>query len=158
MKSALQISSLVLTFGKSSREVPNTLNIEKVEVSKFHLSEGIRATGSPSFFLVINSPFPGIPHFLYRIKASILVQTKNFYPMKKVIVLISAAVMLQSCATVLNGKRTECQKLQKKNEVNRQINMGWVAVDILCGIIPLFIDFKTGALYEKEAPDCKPKK
>lgn len=157
MTSALQISGIMSIFGQSSEEVSNTRNIDKVGFSKSFLSEGIRQKRVPLTFLVINRLFSGIRIFLCRMYIGILGKTKNLYPMKKVIILCAAALMLQSCATIWNGKITDCQKSQRKNEVNRQINVGWIACDIIFGIIPLFVDYKTGAIYEKQAPDCKPK-
>lgn len=77
--------------------------------------------------------------------------------MKKLLtVFLAASLICSSCATVFQGKITECQKLQKANKTHRQIRPGILVLDLLFGFIPAFIDIATGAIYEKQTPDCNP--
>lgn len=68
--------------------------------------------------------------------------------MKKTILILCAAVMLTSCATVAGGKITACQKT-KPAGTHRQLR----TVPLLCDIfllspLALIIDFADGAIYK----------
>lgn len=78
--------------------------------------------------------------------------------MKKIllILLLAGCTGLTGCGTIFQGfKITEHQKAQRKKEVTRQIRPGILVLDIFCGIVPLIVDFATGAIYEKEPADTK---
>lgn len=59
-----------------------------------------------------------------------------------------------SCATVFNGKVTDCQRTKPQpTQPKRQIKKGALIVDVfVLGIIPLIIDFATCSIYK----DCTP--
>ena len=71
--------------------------------------------------------------------------------MKKVnlIILCSALILNSSCATILRGSGTECQK---KSAPNKEIRVGMVLLDLIwvfpLNAIFLITDAKTGAIYK----------
>ena len=69
--------------------------------------------------------------------------------MKKILFILVMAA-LTGCGTIFQGfKITDHQKAQKKREVPREIRPGILVLDIVCGVVPLIIDFSTGAIYAK---------
>ena len=81
--------------------------------------------------------------------ASSFIKSKFRY-MKKLIPFLLLCVM-SSCATVFGGKVTTAQKTKpKEGEPKRKMRGGYVAADILCGVIPLGVDLWTGAIYKKD--------
>lgn len=68
--------------------------------------------------------------------------------MRKTILLVCMALTLSSCATVLGGKVQPSQKQKPAaGEPKRAMKSGFVVADILCGVVPLFVDLATGAIY-----------
>lgn len=65
---------------------------------------------------------------------------------------ISTALLLNtSCATILEGQRTEYQKTKpKKGEPKRQIRLGYFWLELLFCEPCLLIDWATGAIYMTE--------
>lgn len=69
--------------------------------------------------------------------------------MKKLFLFFVIAAVA-GCGTIFQGfKITEHQKAQRKKEITRQIRPGILILDIVCGVVPLIVDFSTGAIYEK---------
>jgi hypothetical protein len=70
--------------------------------------------------------------------------------MKKAIVMILVVipVLFASCATVLGGRISECQRTKPlPGEPSRKVRIGYLITDILFS--PLWIvDFATGAIYK----------
>jgi hypothetical protein len=71
------------------------------------------------------------------------------------ILILFIALSCTSCATVFNGKTTDCQRTKpKQGEPRREIKKGALIIDIfVLGAIPLIIDFATCSIYKK---DCTP--
>jgi len=69
---------------------------------------------------------------------------------KTVLFLLLSALTLQSCATILGGNISECQRRRPESgEPKRQIRPVALAADIVCDpIICLPVDFLTGAIYK----------
>lgn len=69
--------------------------------------------------------------------------------MKKIIfLLLTACMLLPSCATILGGKKTELQA-HKPAEGRRELREGYIVLDLLfTGGIGLVIDFLTEKIYE----------
>jgi len=61
--------------------------------------------------------------------------------------LLIGSMMLPSCATILGGKLTDCQK-QKPSTGSRQVRVGFLVADLFFGVVPLVVDFATGAVYK----------
>lgn len=56
---------------------------------------------------------------------------------------------LNSCATILGGRIATSQKTKpKRGQAKRQIQVGYFIADIICCVVPLAIDFGTGAIYK----------
>jgi hypothetical protein len=68
----------------------------------------------------------------------------------KTIAIFLLALQLTSCATILGGPKTEHQKAQQKGQVKKEIQVGFLIADILCGVIPVVVDFATGMIYKKQ--------
>jgi len=64
--------------------------------------------------------------------------------------LFLAIVILPSCATVLGGKVTECQRTKPApGQPSREIRAGYLIADLLLLTIPFtVVDFITGAIYK----------
>ena len=59
------------------------------------------------------------------------------------------AMSLSGCATILGGPITEQQtRKPHKNQRKRDMRVGFFALDIVFGIVPLFVDMATGAIYK----------
>jgi hypothetical protein len=53
------------------------------------------------------------------------------------------------CASILGGPITDAQKRKPApGEPQRQVRAGFLIVDLLCGLIPVVVDFGTGAIYK----------
>lgn len=72
--------------------------------------------------------------------------------MKKILasITLTALILMNSgCATVFGGKITECQRTKPQaGQPQRQVRVAALVIDILCGIIPLAVDFGTHAIYK----------
>jgi len=56
---------------------------------------------------------------------------------------------LSSCATVLGGRVTECQRTKPKTgQPSREIRAGALIADIFLGLVWVGVDFATGAIYK----------
>ena len=59
------------------------------------------------------------------------------------------AVILSSCATILGGRVTECQKTKPlPGKPQREIRVGALLADCVLGFVWLAVDFGTGAIYK----------
>jgi len=59
------------------------------------------------------------------------------------------AMSLSGCATILGGPITEQQtRKPHKNQRKRDMRVCFFAMDIIFGIVPLFVDMATGAIYK----------
>ena len=75
----------------------------------------------------------------------------------KTILIMLLALQMTSCASILGGKRTEYQVKQKKGEVKKQVQVGYLIADmvLLCPVC-IVVDFVTGEIYRKEpTPEAK---
>lgn len=73
--------------------------------------------------------------------------------MKKIRVIISVLliiVTLNSCATILGGQVTECQRTKPaQGQPSREVRTGYLIADILLFGVPFTaVDFITGAIYK----------
>lgn len=71
--------------------------------------------------------------------------------MKKLLkILLVCSIMLSSCATILMGPVSDCQRTRPLvGQPQREIRGGILILDVLCFGIPLtLIDFATGAIYK----------
>lgn len=60
------------------------------------------------------------------------------------------AMSLSGCATILGGPISEQQtRKPRKNQRKREIRVGFFAMDIILGVVPLFVDLATGAIYKQ---------
>jgi hypothetical protein len=59
-------------------------------------------------------------------------------------------VVLPSCATVLCGRVSECQRTKPlAGQPSREVRAGYLILDLLCFGIPFTaVDFVTGAIYK----------
>lgn len=75
--------------------------------------------------------------------------------MKRIIFLVLTCFLLQSCASILGGTKTDCQEKQRKGEVKKEIQVGYLIADIalVCPVC-VIVDFVTGEIYRKEAKEC----
>ena len=66
------------------------------------------------------------------------------------IVFIALTLLLSSCATILGGQITECQRTKPApGQPSREIRAGFLIVDIIFLAIPFtVVDFITGAIYK----------
>ena len=59
------------------------------------------------------------------------------------------AMSMSGCATILGGPISETQtRKPRPNQRKRDIRVGFFAMDILLGVVPLFVDMATGAIYK----------
>jgi hypothetical protein len=64
-------------------------------------------------------------------------------------VIIAAIITLSSCATIMGGKVTECQKTKPvQGKPQREIRVGALIADICLGVVWVAVDFGTGAIYK----------
>lgn len=69
--------------------------------------------------------------------------------MKKALVIFSTLILLQSCATVLGGKVTDCQRTKPEaGQPKRKVRVGVVVADVVLFAPGVFIDLATGAIYK----------
>lgn len=74
--------------------------------------------------------------------------------MKKLFLIILLAVTLESCGTLLGGKVTDCQRTKPTpGTPSRKIRPAALIGSAAFGLLPLAIDFATGAIYKP----CKTK-
>jgi hypothetical protein len=64
--------------------------------------------------------------------------------------LFSLLLILPSCATVLGGRVTDCQRTRPaKGQPSREIRAGYLIADIILLALPFtIVDFITGAIYK----------
>ena len=73
----------------------------------------------------------------------------------KINVLMLACTMLSGCATILGGKITDCQtKKPAPGDPGRKVRAGFLVLDIVCGVVPVIVDFADHKIY-KPCPDQK---
>jgi PBP1b-binding outer membrane lipoprotein LpoB len=67
--------------------------------------------------------------------------------------IITLAILLSGCATILGGKTTTYQKTKPTNgQPQRQVRIGYLIADaVLSGPVGLAVDFVTGAIYKPVA-------
>jgi len=71
---------------------------------------------------------------------------KKLIKIASVILLISS---LSSCATILGGKVSECQRKKPSSGVARKVRVGAIVADIFfTGAAGLIVDFATNAIYK----------
>jgi hypothetical protein len=59
------------------------------------------------------------------------------------------AMTMSGCATILGGPISQQQSRKPhKNQRKRDIRVGFFAMDIVLGVIPLVVDMATGAIYK----------
>jgi hypothetical protein len=59
------------------------------------------------------------------------------------------AMCMSGCATILGGPIAEQQtRKPRPNQRKRDMRVGFFAMDIICGVVPLFVDMATGAIYK----------
>ena len=75
--------------------------------------------------------------------------------MKKLLLILLAAVTLSSCGFILQAGTNKCQRAQKRKEVPRQLNAFIIVLDVCCGAVPLVVDILSGNIYRKRADVCK---
>lgn len=79
---------------------------------------------------------------------------KNF--IKKIAFGLIVCLLLNSCATILGGRIATSQKTKpKRGQAKRQIQVGYFIADIICCVVPLAIDFGTGAIYKPSGGKVK---
>jgi hypothetical protein len=65
------------------------------------------------------------------------------------IILVSMTMFCTSCATVFGGKVSECQRTKPAaGEPSRKLRAGALIADIIFGVVPVFVDFATNAIYK----------
>lgn len=75
---------------------------------------------------------------------------------KKIALGLIVCLLLNSCATILDGRIATSQKTKpKRGETKRQIQVGYFIADIICFAVPLAIDFGTGAIYKPSGGNAK---
>ena len=67
------------------------------------------------------------------------------------VALLAATLSFTSCATVFGGKVTEHQRTKPvAGEPSRKVRVAALIVDALFGVVPLIVDFATGAIYKPQ--------
>ena len=63
---------------------------------------------------------------------------------------IFACLVFTSCATAFSpNKATAYQKRKPAyGQPRRELRIGYVALDVVCLVLPLFVDFATGKIYK----------
>jgi len=75
---------------------------------------------------------------------------------KKVALGLIICLCLNSCATILGGRVATSQSTKpKRGQTKRQIQVGYFIADIICFVVPLAIDFGTGAIYKPSGGKVK---
>ena len=65
-----------------------------------------------------------------------------------VLVLVVMTICMSSCATVLGGKVTDCQRTRPSSEEpSREVRVGALIADIILFLPAVIVDFATGAIY-----------
>jgi hypothetical protein len=66
------------------------------------------------------------------------------------IVFVALTLLLSSCATILGGQITDCQRTKPApGQPSREVRAGFLIVDIIFLAIPFtVVDFITGAIYK----------
>ena len=60
------------------------------------------------------------------------------------------AMSMSGCATILGGPISQQQtRKPHPNQRKRDMRVGFFAMDIVCGVVPLFVDMATGAIYKQ---------
>lgn len=70
--------------------------------------------------------------------------------MKKLLLLLLCCVMLTSCATILGGHISDCQKTKPADGTHRQLRW-WVCIPIIpfnWGPVGVIVDLADGAAYK----------
>jgi len=58
-------------------------------------------------------------------------------------------LLLNSCATILGGRIATSQATKPtRGQAKRQVQVGYFIADIICFVVPLAVDFGTGAIYK----------
>jgi hypothetical protein len=71
--------------------------------------------------------------------------------MKKVMCFVLVALSLTSCATVFGGKVSAYQRTKPApGQPSRPVRAAALIVDVCFGVVPVFVDFATGAIYKPE--------
>lgn len=66
-------------------------------------------------------------------------------------ILLAATLTFSSCATVFGGKVTEYQRTKPAaGEPSRKVRVAALIVDAVFGLVPLVVDFATGAIYKPQ--------
>lgn len=79
---------------------------------------------------------------------------KNF--IRRIALGLIVCLLLNSCATILGGRIATSQKTKpKRGQSKRQIQVGYFIADIICCVVPLAIDFGTGAIYKPSGGKVK---
>ena len=72
---------------------------------------------------------------------------KNF--VRRIALGLIVCLLLNSCATILGGRIATSQTTKpKRGQAKRQIQVGYFIADIICLVVPLAVDFGTGAIYK----------
>ncbi|WP_026463404.1 hypothetical protein [Adhaeribacter aquaticus] len=59
------------------------------------------------------------------------------------------SISLSGCATILGGPITTKQiRKPHPGQPKRDMRPGFVALDLITGVVPLFVDLATGAIYK----------
>jgi hypothetical protein len=66
------------------------------------------------------------------------------------IILVALTLLLSSCATILGGQITECQRTKPApGKPSREVRVGYLIVDIILLAVPFtLVDFITCAIYK----------
>jgi len=68
---------------------------------------------------------------------------------KKIALGLIVCLLLNSCATILGGRIATSQITKpKRGQAKRQIQIGYFIADVICFVLPLAVDFGTGAIYK----------
>jgi len=68
---------------------------------------------------------------------------------KKIALGLIVCLLLNSCATILGGRIATSQSTHpKRGQAKRQIRVGYFIADVICFVLPLAVDFGTGAIYK----------
>jgi hypothetical protein len=64
-------------------------------------------------------------------------------------VLASMTLFTTSCATILGGKVSECQRTKPTaGQPARKLRVVAFVADVLFGLVPVIVDFATNAIYK----------
>ena len=66
-----------------------------------------------------------------------------------IIILASITILSTSCATILGGRVSTCQRTKPTNgEPSRKVRVAAFIGDVCFGAVPLIVDFATNAIYK----------